>query len=107
MNRLWLFFLVFFTFGLVVKAAIIPPLRNIYNPFSGRQDFIIDVSTMSIGFFVDVSTNSIADGECLVWSSANSQFEPGSCAAVAAVDELLLENGDFVLLENGDKIILE
>lgn len=67
-----------------------------FNPFTNRMDIVTNVSSTSIGSLLDVSTASLMNGNCLVWNSATSQFEAGSCGGSASFAFAVSTNGVII-----------
>ena len=55
--------------------------KHILNHFTDQYDLIVEVSSVSIGEFVDVSTTGITNGQGLVWNSSTNRFEPWNISA--------------------------
>jgi hypothetical protein len=89
----------FLLFFLLISPANAEEYKYRFNPFTNRMDIVVNISSTSVGSLIDVSTATIIDGQCLVWSSASSSFQPGSCAATTT-GALLLEDGGILLLED-------
>lgn len=70
-----------------------PPLKTTFNPFTGKPDFINNVSSTSAGEFVDISTTGVSNGQCLVWNTSNMQFEPAACGGGGGSSSLQISAG--------------
>lgn len=58
-------------------------LKSVYNPFTGKLDYINRLSSASVGGFIDFSTVGANNGSIPVYVSTNSRFEPSPYVAVS------------------------
>lgn len=66
---------------------------QIYNPFTGRPDYVVNVGSTSVGALIDVSTNGVVINEVLTWDG--TQFSPSTPTASGAGTAIAFTTGNL------------
>lgn len=83
--------------------------RTTFNPFTGKLDYITDVSNINGVCYQWPASLPSSDSLCLSETVVNScvVLAWATCSGASVGNFLLLESAAFFLLEDGTKILLE